>query len=79
MKNDALSTAAQALAITSNLLAIGIEVGLIAGGIYIYKKISEPEQKALPDNTVMLIPAPSKPTMKERLSKIKNIIKVVID
>ena len=40
MKTDALTATAQALAITSQLLAIGIEVGIVAGGFYIYKKLT---------------------------------------
>lgn len=39
MNRDPLSVAANALAVTSSLLAIGIEVGIIAGGFYIYRKV----------------------------------------
>lgn len=79
MKNDALATTAQVLAITSNLLAIFIETGIIVGGIYICKKISEPEQKALPEQGVMLVPVEKKLTFKERFNKAKNIVKAVTD
>ena len=79
MKNDALATTTQVLAITSNLLAIFIETGIIVGGIYICKKISEPEQKALPEQGVVLVPVEKKLTLKERFHKAKNIVKAVTD
>ncbi len=79
MKNDALATTAQVLAITSNLLAIFIETGIIVGGIYICKKISEPEQKTLPEQGVVLVPVEKKLTLKERFNKAKNIVKAVTD
>lgn len=75
----ALAITAQTLAITSNLLAIGIEVGVIAGGYYIFKKMTAKEEA--PEKTEMIVeraPYPPKKTFKDKFNKIKNIIGAVI-
>lgn len=83
--SSALVNASQALAITSQLLAIGIELGLIAGGIYIYKKFiaeKEPEKEQqimVPEGTqIIQIPYPNKPTFKEKFAKAKKIFMAVV-
>ena len=89
MKHEALSITANALAITSQLLAIGIEVGIVAGGFYIYKKLTdEPKEGTVigdPDAVLVpegyeLVPINKKkePTFKERWEKIGKIVKAVI-
>jgi len=89
MKHEALSITANALAITSQLLAIGIEVGIVAGGFYIYKKLTdEPKEAAVigdPDTVLVpegyeLVPVNKKkePTFKERWEKIGKIVKAVV-
>lgn len=94
MKHEALSITANALAITSQLLAIGIEVGIVAGGYYIYKKLTD-EPKIAEHTPVMnmeadavlvpegyeLVPIKGKkePTFKERWEKIGRIVKAVLE
>lgn len=78
--NKALETTANALAITSSLLAIGIELGIIGGGYYIYKKFfadPEPKKKKEPvDETDIL---PTKNTPKEKLRKVGTIVRAVLE
>ena len=92
MKHEALSITANALAITSQLLAIGIEVGIVAGGFYIYKKLTdEPKVEHTPimnmDPDAVLVPEgyelvpinkKKEPTFKERWEKIGKIVKAVV-
>lgn len=93
MKHEALSVTANALAITSQLLAIGIEVGIIAGGFYIYKKLTDEPKIAEhaqvmnmdPDAVLVpegyeLVPIKGKKelTFKERWEKIGKIVKAVV-
>lgn len=83
MKNSALNTATQALTLTSQLLAISIEIGIIAGGYYIYKKVNEPCAKHESDVVLVpdgyeLVPVKKKPTLKEKWQKAKKIIKAVV-
>lgn len=83
MKNSALNTATQALTLTSQLLAISIEIGIIAGGYYIYKKVNEPCVKHEADAVLVpdgyeLVPVEKKPTLKEKWQKAKKIIKAVV-
>ena len=92
MKHEALSITANALAITSQLLAIGIEVGIVAGGFYIYKKLTDepkiehtlvmnmdPDAVLVPEG-YELVPINKKkePTFKERWEKIGKIVKAVV-
>lgn len=82
----ALVIAEQALAITSQLLAIGIEVGIVAGGVYIYKKLTDDKPETAP--SAVLIPSDvasepiaaqsSEPTFRERWDKIGRIFKAVV-
>lgn len=93
MKHDALAVTTNSLAIISQLLAIGIEVGIVAGGFYIYKKLTdEPKVEAIsaplnmePDAVLIpegyeLVPVSKKkePTFKERWEKIGKIVKAVV-
>lgn len=92
MKHDALAVTTNSLAIISQLLAIGIEVGIVAGGFYIYKKLAdEPKSEtvAMPinDGDAVIIPdgyelvpvsKKKEPTFKERWEKIGKIVKAVV-
>ena len=89
MKHEALSITANALAITSQLLAIGIEVGIVAGGFYIYKKLTDEPKEAtvISDPDAVLVPEgyelvpinkKKEPTFKERWEKIGKIVKAVV-
>lgn len=85
MKSDhALIVTAQALSITSQLLAIGIEIGIIAGGYLVYQKVkkefeAEPEKtnisKNVDPNSVVLVPVSTRTTFKERWDKAKKIVR----
>ncbi len=83
--NDTLSITANSLAIVAQLLAIGIEVGVIAGGVYVYKKFVVDEKKSTVSNTVdtenlvSVQPEPKKMTFKEKWQKVKKIAKAVIE
>ena len=80
-----LVTTAQCLNITSQVLAIGIEVAIIAGGYLLYKQIkkeimAEEKEAAIPV-VVQQVPYPSKPekkSFKEVWSKTKKIFKAVV-
>lgn len=71
---NALIITSQALSITSQLLAIGIEIGIIAGGYFLFQKVkkemeSEPEVVAkIEQNT----------SFKQKMEKAKKIFKAVI-
>lgn len=78
MKNNGMNTlivTSQALSITSQLLAIGIEIGIVAGGYFLYKKI----KKELTEEKVQTVAPVSenKKTLKERFSKVSKIFKAV--
>ena len=75
----ALAITAQTLAITSSLLAIGIEAGIIAGGYYIFKKMTETLDTTQKEAAVVVQePYPKKKTLRDKLGKIKNIVGAVI-
>ena len=85
MKNNALAATSQALGIISQVLAIGIEVGLIAGGVYAVKKIKrefqkEPEVMVEVPEGMKLVPIEEEnnTTLKEKWNKAKKIVKAVI-
>lgn len=65
--HNTIMITAQALSITSQLLAIGIEVGILAGGYLLYKKLTEE-----PEQPVVQQTPPSK------FSKFKKIFKAVL-
>ena len=74
MKHEALTVTAQALAITSQLLAIGIEVGIIAGGIYFYKKVIQEPKETFSSTTspcIVLTESIPKKSWKEKFQKTK--------
>ena len=78
-----LVTTAQCLNITSQLLAIGIEVAIIAGGYLLYKKITkELTEEEKTKNAIMVeqIPYPpkSKLTVKQMWTKTKKIFKAIV-
>lgn len=85
--NKALETTANALAITSSLLAIGIELGIIGGGYYIYKKFfADPEPKKKEEPVVKVLASedetdilPAKNTPKEKLRKVGAIVRAVLE
>lgn len=86
MENNALATAANTLAITSQLLAIGIEIGIIAGGFYICQKVKAElgklEEPKTPEQAGFVVyskPYPPKKTLREKLSKVKDIVKAVLE
>lgn len=83
--NKALETTANVLAVTSNLLAIGIEVGIIAGGYFLYKKyLAEPKQDGKSATVKVLASedetdiSEQKPTVKDKLRKAGRILKAVL-
>ena len=82
---ESLGTAVQALAITSNILAIAIEGGILVGGAILVKRYlltDSSEKKALPAAQetveVALVPVETKPTLKERMNKVKRIIGAIL-
>lgn len=76
---SSLSVVSDSLGIVSQLLAIGIEVGIVAGGIYIFKKLTKEEPVTyMPDNQEALAVQSKGPTFKERWDKIGRIFKAVI-
>lgn len=82
--NKALETTANALAITSGLLAIGIELGLIGGGYYLYKKYlaepknTDPTVRVLASEDDVDISEPKNPP-REKLRKVGSIIRAVLE
>lgn len=77
---NALITTSQALSITSQLLAIGIEVGIIVGGYYIFRQVKKElsEEEPVPQNVVAVVQAPEQPpTFKQRWDKAKKVIKAM--
>lgn len=82
MKNDALATTAQALSVISQILAITVEAGIIVGGYLIYKNITEKDnepQTGVQEGVVLVpIAYAGKTTFKEKMEKIKRIVKAVI-
>ena len=71
---NALIVTSQALSITSQLLAIGIEIGIVAGGYFLYQKV----KKELTEEKVQMeAPVMEKKTLKERFGKISKIFKAV--
>ncbi len=81
---QALAATAQSLSIVSQLLAITIEVGIIAGGYFVYKKIKdettekkEPEVVLIPDG-MQLVPVEQKPTFREKFEKAKKIFHAIV-
>ena len=69
----ALNLAVGTLAVTSQLLAIGIELGILAGGYYIFKKfVMEPDGEGT-------AAAPVKAKWKDRIQKAKRIVKAVTE
>ena len=76
MKSDALSVTANSLAIVAQLLAIGIEVGVIVGGVCIYKKLTATEVVQIPQEPQN---ASEKKSWKEKWQKVKKIAKAVIE
>ena len=80
----ALITTAQCLSITSQLLAIGIEVGILAGGYYVWQKIKkeleEPEPQPVPVIVTNDISSPTKKVgWKQKWAKVKSIVKAVTE
>ena len=76
---NALIVTSQALSITSQLLAIGIEIGIVAGGYFLYKKVKKEltEEQIVP---VMVVEQkPEKHGIKEKLCKVKKIFKAIVD
>lgn len=83
MKRSALEVTSQSLAIVSQLLAIGIEVGLLAGGVYVYKKLTtKPVQEtAKPAEEPLCTAVAAKEkeaSFKERWDKLGRIFKAVV-
>ena len=85
MKNEhALFVTAQALSITSQLLAIGIEVTMLAGGYFLVRRlkrefeIEEEEHKRLEVDPAT-IQVKTKPTWKERWEKTKKIARALTE
>lgn len=77
MKNNgmnALIVTSQALSITSQLLAIGIEIGIVAGGYFLYQKV---KKEFTEEKTQVEAPVVEKKTLKERFGKISKIFKAV--
>lgn len=78
MKNNgmnALIVTSQALSITSQLLAIGIEIGIIAGGYFLYQKVKR--ELTEEEKPQVVEPVVTKKTLKERFSKVSKIFKAV--
>ena len=78
MKNNgmnALIVTSQALSITSQLLAIGIEIGFIAGGYFLYQKVKR--ELTEEEKPQVVEPVVTKKTLKERFSKVSKIFKAV--
>ena len=78
MKNNgmnALIVTSQALSITSQLLAIGIEIGIVAGGYFLYQKVKR--ELTEEEKTQVVEPVVKKKTLKERFSKVSKIFKAV--
>lgn len=71
---NALIVTSQALSITSQLLAIGIEIGIVAGGYFLYQKV---KKELTEEEKVMVESKPEKKTFKERFGKISKIFKAV--
>lgn len=85
---DVLATTSQALAITSQILAIGIEATIIAGGFYIYRKfLAKPEISEKSGSDTVLVPegyelvqTPKQETsFKERWEKFGRIFRAVLE
>lgn len=84
--NRALETTANVLTITSSLLAIGIELGILGGGYYLYKKyLAEPKTKTV-DSTVRVLASEDdtdiiepKNTPREKFRKVGSIIRAVLE
>lgn len=82
MKNNgmnALIITSQALSITSQLLAIGIEIGIVAGGYFLYKKVKKELTEEEKPQIVAQVPYPEKTGFKAKFGKVKKIFKAVID
>ena len=78
MKNNgmnALIVTSQALSITSQLLAIGIEIGIVAGGYFLYQKVKR--ELTEEEKPQVVEPVVKKKTLKERFSKVSKIFKAV--
>lgn len=78
-----LMTTAQCLNMTSQVLAIGIEVAIIAGGYLLYKKITKEltEEEAKKEIVIEQVPYPpksEKPTVKQMWTKTKKIFKAIV-
>ena len=80
---DALTATTQELAITSQVLAISIEVVVVVGGACLYKKLkNELWSKDDPATEVIhLVPAEpeQKTTFKQKWNKVMKIAKAVIE
>lgn len=78
MKNEtnALIVTAQALSITSQLLAIGIEIGIIAAGYFAYKKLKKDFEET-PKVEVVEPSKPEKKTLRQQFGKAKQIFKAL--
>lgn len=73
---NALIVTANALSVTSQLLAIGIEIGIIIGGYCLFKKAKEELLAEEPQPTIPV--EESKPTFKQKLEKVKKIFHAVV-
>jgi hypothetical protein len=72
----ALNATSQTLAITSQLLMIGIELGILAGGFYLVQKLSDGLSSEQPEEALAVV---SKPTKKSKFRKVKKIISAIIE
>ena len=85
MKHNPLETTSQVLTIISQIGLIGIEAGFIAGGYFLYKKITAEDKLVqevveVPEG-MQLVPVKEKKkqTWKQKWSKIRKIAKAVIE